>query len=57
VAYHDAAINQRLYAGQNWVAIYQEIISHLPQQVHISFDVDGLDPKLCPLPAPQSRVV
>ncbi len=48
VAYYDAAINQRLYAGQTWVAICQEIISHLPQQVHISFDVDGLDPKLCP---------
>ncbi len=48
VAYYDAAINQRLYAGQNWIAICQEIISHLPQQVHISFDVDGLDPKLCP---------
>jgi agmatinase len=26
----------------------QEIISHLPEFVHISFDVDGLDPKLCP---------
>jgi agmatinase len=48
VAYYDTAINQRLYAGQNWVAICQEIISHLPPQVHISFDVDGLDPKLCP---------
>ncbi len=48
VAYYDAAINQRLYDGQTWVAICQEIISHLPQQVHISFDVDGLDPKLCP---------
>jgi agmatinase len=48
VAYYDAAINQQLYAGQNWVAICQEIIRHLPQKVHISFDVDGLDPKLCP---------
>jgi agmatinase len=48
VAYYDTSINQRLYGGQNWVAICQEIISHLPQQVHISCDVDGLDPKLCP---------
>ncbi len=48
MAYYDAAINQRLYSGQTWVAICQEIISHLPPQVHISFDVDGLDPKLCP---------
>jgi agmatinase len=48
VAYYDTTINQRLYAGHNWVTICQEIISHLPPQVHISFDVDGLDPKLCP---------
>jgi agmatinase len=48
VAYYDTSINQRLYSGQNWVAICQEIISHLPRQVHISCDVDGLDPKLCP---------
>ncbi len=48
VAYYDMALHQKLYAGQTWVSICQEIISHLPQQVHISFDVDGLDPKLCP---------
>ena len=25
-----------------------EIIASLPEHVHISFDIDGLDPKLCP---------
>ena len=25
-----------------------EIIAHLPRNVYISFDIDGLDPKLCP---------
>ncbi|MFA5533390.1 MAG: arginase family protein, partial [Mariniphaga sp.] len=25
-----------------------EIIEKLPEQVYISFDIDGLDPKLCP---------
>jgi agmatinase len=25
-----------------------EIITHLPENVYLSFDVDGLDPKLCP---------
>ena len=25
-----------------------EIIGQLPQKVYISFDIDGLDPKLCP---------
>jgi agmatinase len=48
VAYYDATVQQRLYGGQNWLEICREIVAHLPQQVHISFDVDGLDPKLCP---------
>jgi agmatinase len=48
VAYYDTAVQQRLYAGQNWLTICREIVAHLPQQVHVSFDVDGLDPKLCP---------
>ena len=26
----------------------QEIVQQLPQKVYISFDIDGLDPKLCP---------
>ena len=25
-----------------------EIVNNLPQKVYISFDIDGLDPKLCP---------
>ena len=25
----------------------QNIITHLPKHVYISFDIDGLDPKLC----------
>jgi agmatinase len=48
VAYYDSAMKQRLYSGESWVSLCQEIIQHLPQQVHVSFDVDGLDPKLCP---------
>ncbi len=29
-------------------AYCQEIVNKLPQKVYISFDIDGLDPKLCP---------
>jgi agmatinase len=47
-AYYDHAIKQKLYSGMNWIDICQEIINHLPENVYISFDVDGLDPKLCP---------
>jgi agmatinase len=48
IAHYDAAIQQKLYAGETWVSICREIISELPEYVHISFDIDGLDPKLCP---------
>lgn len=48
VGYYDALIKQQLYSGNTWMSICKEAIAHLPQQVYISFDVDGLDPKLCP---------
>jgi len=48
VAYYDPEIKRNLYSGKTWMELCQEIISHLPELVHISFDVDGLDPKLCP---------
>jgi agmatinase len=48
VAYYDPMIKQKLYGGTNWIELSREIVNHLPEYVHISFDVDGLDPKLCP---------
>lgn len=48
IAYYDPAIKQKLYAGTTWMDLCREIISHLPEYTYISFDVDGLDPKLCP---------
>lgn len=41
-------ISERQYEGETWKQIADEIISHLPQKVYLSFDIDGLDPKLCP---------
>ena len=48
VTYFDKDIKERQYDGQTWKGIADEIISHLPHHVFISFDIDGLDPKLCP---------
>ncbi|HLP87125.1 MAG TPA: agmatinase family protein [Nostocaceae cyanobacterium] len=48
IAYYDPIIKQQLYSGKTWLDLCQEIVSNLPENVHISFDVDGLDPKLCP---------
>lgn len=46
--YFDKELKERAYEGQTWQRIAEEIVSHLPQKVYLSFDIDGLDPKLCP---------
>ncbi|MDQ5966271.1 MAG: agmatinase [Cyanobacteriota bacterium erpe_2018_sw_39hr_WHONDRS-SW48-000098_B_bin.30] len=48
VSYYDRDIKSRLYSGENWREICNTIVHQLPQNVYVSFDVDGLDPKLCP---------
>lgn len=44
----DKDIKEQQYEGATWKSICTNIISQLPQKVYISFDIDGLDPKLCP---------
>jgi agmatinase len=34
--------------GKTWDSVCDEVIRELPELVYISFDIDGLDPKLCP---------
>jgi agmatinase len=48
VTYFDKDIKTRQYEGETWKQITDEIVHQLPQLVYISFDIDGLDPKLCP---------
>jgi len=48
ITYFDRDIKCRRYEGQTWREISEEIVGRLPQKVYISFDIDGLDPKLCP---------
>ena len=48
ITYFDKDLKERGYEGQSWKQIADEIINHLPEKVYISFDIDGLDPKLCP---------
>ena len=47
-AFFDTEIKERLYEGDTWKQIVEEIVAQLPDNVFISFDIDGLDPKLCP---------
>jgi len=46
--YFDRDIRIRQYEGETFKQIVDEMIQKLPQKVYISFDIDGLDPKLCP---------
>lgn len=48
VLHHDTALKRSRYSGIPWMTQCQQIIADLPAQVYISFDIDGLDPKLCP---------
>jgi agmatinase len=46
--FHDNTIKEALYKGKTWSEICEEILLQLPEKVYITFDIDGLDPKLCP---------
>lgn len=46
--YFDHDIRVRQYEGETFKQITEEIIGNLPDKVYISFDIDGLDPKLAP---------
>lgn len=46
--FFDYRMKNEMYEGKSWKIICSEIVSELPGNVYISFDIDGLDPKLCP---------
>lgn len=46
--YTDDQLASRLFKGETWDSLCDEIISKLPSEVYISFDIDGLSPDLCP---------
>ncbi len=44
----DHWIKGKMFTGESWDEISGSIINSLPKNVYISFDIDGLDPSLCP---------
>lgn len=46
--FFDQKLKEEQYKGANWNEQCDEIIAGLPGNVYVSFDIDGLDPKLCP---------
>lgn len=46
--FFDEEVKGEIFRGGNWADIVERIISLLPDNVYFSFDIDGLDPSLCP---------
>jgi agmatinase len=46
--FSDRALQKATFVGKTWAETCKEIISHLPGKVYFSFDIDGLEPWLCP---------
>lgn len=46
--YYDRDLKRSRMEGKSFFKQIAEIVDGLPQKVYISFDIDGLDPKLCP---------
>jgi agmatinase len=48
VMFTDHAIKRSLFEGITWKKLSSNIIHYLPEKIYISFDIDGLQPWLCP---------
>ena len=46
--FFDEDLKHAQYNGESWASLCKKIITELPDLVYISFDIDGMDPKLCP---------
>lgn len=47
-AFYDSWLHRKAFEGTTWAQVCREILGPLPQDVYISFDIDGLDPALGP---------
>ncbi len=48
VTFFDARLAARKESGVPFATLADEIVSHLPEDIYLSWDIDGLDPTLCP---------
>ena len=48
VTFFDQDLAFELHHGATFAQLTARIVAELPQEVYISFDIDGLDPSLCP---------
>jgi agmatinase len=47
-AYFEADLRRELQDGETWSRLAGRVVAELPREVYVSFDIDGLDPALCP---------
>lgn len=48
VVFYDYQLKSENYRGKTWEKQCEEIVEKLPDLVYVSFDIDGLNPALCP---------
>ncbi len=46
--FFDLNLKRSLFEGETWASICSRIVADLPEQVYVSFDIDGLSPEYCP---------
>ncbi len=46
--FFDWDLKKQKFEGVSWKTLTEQIIQNLPQEVWVSFDIDGLDPRFCP---------
>ncbi len=44
----DTEVQNRKFKGETWMEICEKAIAKMPENIYISFDIDGLNPTLCP---------
>ncbi|MGH9419567.1 MAG: agmatinase family protein, partial [Thermoanaerobaculia bacterium] len=48
ITFFDSDLAARKEEGATWAEIADEIVAALPHDIYLSWDIDGLDPTLCP---------
>jgi agmatinase len=46
--FFDAELAEARFEGETWAGQVHRMIDRLPRDVYVTFDIDGLDPALCP---------
>ena len=46
--FFNSNLRRQQFSGATWHALAEHIVDSLPPNVWVSFDIDGLDPRLCP---------